>query len=135
MKDYADYTDLANVYLEDSFVLAIDEKPGALSFKLEVALTPGHPLYHQPRPDEQHCYVDAMLTIGEVARIEWVTRSSRTSRDATGEEDLGNIDSLRQLDDHYEITGDWGHVRVYSSAAPQLTFTAGPGRDGIDHAG
>ncbi len=125
MKDYTDFADLANVYLEDSFVLAIDEKPGTLSFKLEVALTPTHPLHHEPRPDEQHYYMDAMLTVDEAARIEWVTSSSRTDRDATcaEPEDLGNIDSLRHIDDHYEITGDWGHIRVYSTAAPKLTFT------------
>jgi hypothetical protein len=124
MKNYADFADLANVYLEDSFVLAIDEKPDTLSFTLEVALTPAHPLYHEPRPNEQHCYLDATLTISEATRIEWVTRSSQTYRDATGEEDLGNVDSLQRIDDHYEITGDWGHVRVYSTAAPRLTFTA-----------
>ena len=123
MKNYTEFADLANVYLEDSFVLGIDEKPDALSFQLEAALTPSHPRYHEPKPDEQHCYADATLTIGGATRIEWVTRSSQTSRDATGEEDLGNIDSLQHIDDHYEITGDWGQVRVYSTAAPQVTFT------------
>src|SRR5438309_409967 len=93
MKNYTDFADLANVYLEDSFVLGIDQKPGALSFQLEAALTPSHPRYHEPKPDEQHCYADATLTIGGATRIGWVTRSSQTSRDATGEEDLGNIDS------------------------------------------
>jgi hypothetical protein len=124
MKNYTDCAELANVYLEDSFVLAIDETPSALSFKLDVVLTPGHPLYHGPRPGEQHCYADATLTIADAAKIEWVTRSPQTYRDATGEEDLGNIDSFQQIDDHFEITGDWGHVRVYSTAAPQLTFTS-----------
>jgi hypothetical protein len=46
MKDHTDFAELANVYLEDSFVLAIDEKPAALSFRVEVALTSGHPRYH-----------------------------------------------------------------------------------------
>jgi hypothetical protein len=123
MMNYTDFPDLANVYLEDSFVLAIDETPTTLSFRLEAALTPSHPRYHQPRPDEAHCYADAVLTIAEAMKIDWVTRSSQTSRDATGEEDLGNIDSLQRHDDHYEITGDWGHVRIYSTATPQLTFT------------
>ena len=121
--DYIEFADLVNVYLEDSFVLGIDEKPGALSFELDVALTPSHPRYHEPRPGEQHCYADAILTISEATRIEWVTRSALTSHDATGEEDRGNIDSFQQLDDHYEITGDWGHVRVHSTTAPQLTLT------------
>ena len=37
MTDYTDFPDLAGVYLEDSFVLAIDETPTALSFRLEAA--------------------------------------------------------------------------------------------------
>src|SRR5437868_2325758 len=123
MTNYTDFPELTNVYLEDSFVLAIDETPATLSFRLEAVLTRPHPRYHQPRPDEAHCYADAVLTIAEATKIEWVTRSAQTYRDATGEEDLGNIDSLQRHDDHYEITGDWGHVRIYSTAAPQLTFT------------
>ncbi|MEV4149368.1 hypothetical protein AB0J40_37300 [Amycolatopsis sp. NPDC049691] len=124
MTNYTDFPDLAHIYLEDSFVLAIDEKPTSLTFRLEAVLTSSHPRYHQPRPGEAHCYADAVLTIADATKIEWVTRSSRTYRDATGEEDLGNIDSLQRHDNHYEITGDWGHVRIYSSAAPRFTLTS-----------
>ncbi|MFB9687325.1 hypothetical protein [Amycolatopsis plumensis] len=124
MTNYTDFPGLANVYLEDSFVLAIDETPTSLTFRLEAVLTESHPRYHQPRPDEAHCYADAVLTIADATKIEWVTRSSQTYRDATGEEDLGNIDSLQRHDDHYEIAGDWGHVRIYSSAAPRFTLTS-----------
>ncbi|WIX99736.1 hypothetical protein QRX60_37640 [Amycolatopsis mongoliensis] len=122
MTNYTDFPDLANVYLEDSFVLGIDETPTSLSFRLEAVLTQAHPRYHQPRPGEAHCYADAVLTIADATKIEWITRSSQTYRDATGEEDLGNIDSLQRHADHYEIFGDWGHVRIFSRAAPRLTF-------------
>lgn len=123
MTNYTDFPDLAHIYLEDSFVLAINETPTALAFQLEAVLTRSHPRYHEPRPGEAHCYADAVLTIADATKIEWVTRSSQTSRDATGAEDLGNIDSLQRHADHYEIAGDWGHVRIYTAAAPQLTFT------------
>ncbi|WP_290061623.1 hypothetical protein [Amycolatopsis solani] len=122
MTNYTDFPGLANVYLEDSFVLAIDVTPTSLSFRLEAVLTPSHPRYHDPRPGEAHCCADAVLTIAEATKIEWVTRSSQSYRDATGEEDFGNIDSLRRHDGHYELAGDWGHVRIHSKAAPQLTF-------------
>ncbi|MCR6484077.1 hypothetical protein M8542_14745 [Amycolatopsis sp. OK19-0408] len=122
MTNYTGFPDLANVYLEDSFVLAIDETPTSLSFRLEAVLTEAHPRYHEPRTGEQYCYADAVLTISEATKIEWITRSSHASRDATGEEDLGNIDDLRQNGDHYEISGDWGYVRVYSTMAPRLEF-------------
>ena len=123
-RKHDDFPDLTDVYLEDSFVLAIDETLTSLSFRLEAVLTPAHPRYHQPRPDEAHCYADAVLTIADATKIEWITRSSQPARDATGEEDLGNIDSLQHHADHYEIVGDWGHVRVYSNAAPRFTLTS-----------
>ncbi len=123
MKNYTDFAELAHVYLEDSFVLGIDETADSVSFKLDLVLTRSHPRYHEPRPDEQHCYADAVLTIPAATKIEWITRSSQTYRDATGEEDLGNIDSLHYSGGYYEIVGDWGHVRVYSMAAPRLSFT------------
>lgn len=124
MKNYTDFPDLANVYLEDSFVLAIEETSSSLSFKLDVVLTSSHPLYREPPVDEQHCYAPAVLAIADATKIEWVTRSSQTYRDATGEEDLGNIDSFQHYDGYFEIVGDWGQVRVYSAAAPQLAFTS-----------
>src|SRR6184192_955426 len=113
MTNYTDLPDLAHVDLEDSFVLAIDETPTALSFRLEAVLTRSHPRYHDPQPAAAHCYADAVLTIAEATKIEWVTQATQTYRDATGEEDLSNIDSLQRQNDHYEIAGDWGHVRIY----------------------
>ena len=127
MKNYTDFPDLTNVYLEESFVLAIDDAPTSLSFRLEAVLAQPHPRYREPQRGEAHCYADAVLTIADATRIEWITRSSRTHRDATGEEDLGNIDSLQQHGNHYEIFGDWGYVRIHSTTAPRLDFTQEPG--------
>ncbi|MEU4672949.1 hypothetical protein AB0F91_34550 [Amycolatopsis sp. NPDC023774] len=49
-KNYPDFTDLAQVCLEDSYVLAINEHPEAVSFTLDLVLTPGHSCYHAPHP-------------------------------------------------------------------------------------
>ncbi|MFK0248103.1 hypothetical protein ACIQUM_25710 [Amycolatopsis azurea] len=124
MKNYTDFADLAHVFLEDSYVLAIDETSASLAFKLDLVLTPSHPHYHEPRTDEQHCYADAVLTIPGATKVDWVTRSTQTYRDATGEEDLGNIDSFQYHDGYYEIAGDWGHVRIFSTAEPRLSLRA-----------
>ncbi|MEV0065658.1 hypothetical protein [Amycolatopsis sp. NPDC050768] len=123
MKNYTDIANLAQVYLEDSYVLAITERPDAVSFTLDLVLTPGHPRYHDPAPGEQYCYADAILTIGNATEIDWITRSGQTYRDAAGEEDLGNIDSLYYRDGYYDVTGDWGHVRIHTAATPQLAFS------------
>lgn len=64
MKDYTEFPDLAGVYLEDSYALGITETPDSLAFTLEAVLTPDHPNYHEPKPGEKYCYVNANLTIG-----------------------------------------------------------------------
>lgn len=109
---------LAHVYLEDSYVLSIDETPHSLTFQLDAVLTPGHPLYHQPRPGEQYCYVNGTLTFGSASQVKWISRTGASYRDANDEEDQGNIDYLEPGPDGYHLGGDWGEVQVQSSQPP-----------------
>jgi hypothetical protein len=124
MTNYTEIPELAHLYLEDSYVLGIAEGDGAIAFELEAVLTPGHPAYAEPRPGEQHGYVKARLTFADATEIRWLRRSRQVYRDATGESDLGNIDTCIRDGDHYEITGDWGEVRVFTSAPPRVEIAA-----------
>lgn len=67
--------DLAGLYLEDSYVLAISETPRRLSFMLDAVLTPAHPRYRAPLPGEQHCYATGVLIFEGITTIEWIRRS------------------------------------------------------------
>ncbi|WP_354580764.1 hypothetical protein [Rhodococcus sp. PvR044] len=118
--DYTRFPGLSGVYLEDSFVLAISELPHTLSFKLEAVLTPEHPSYHDPLPGEQYCYANAALVFDDVTEIEWIRRSTNRFVDASGEEDLGNIDRLVSDDGSYLVDGDWGEVRVRCGKMPRF---------------
>lgn len=109
---------LAGVYLEDSYVLGIEEGPHSLAFRLEAVLTPEHPRYRAPRPGEQYCYVNAELAFSPASRIEWIARTGTSYRDATDEEDQGNIDYLESESGAYHLGGDWGEIRVWSSHPP-----------------
>jgi hypothetical protein len=112
------------VYLEDSFVLSITELPERFSFELDAVLGSEHPNYHPPDPGEQYCYANAQLVFDSVTSVDWSTRSDNRFTDATGETDLGNIDSLTVEDhDWYVVEGDWGRVRIQCSAAPRLVVT------------
>lgn len=115
MIDYEKFPGLAGVYLEDSYVLAIAESADRLTFKLDAVLTPDSPAYRAPRPDEQYCYAMASLVFPDVKGTEWLTRADRHYTDATGEEDLGNIDTLDVTDDLFVAEGDWGCVRIRGS--------------------
>jgi hypothetical protein len=122
VQNYTDFPDLTQVYLEDSFVLDITEDASSISFELEAVLTPQHPAYHAPQPGEQYCYADADLIIDGATKVHWIERTHHAYTDASGESDLGNIDSMLHTNDHYDIAGDWGQVHVYSRNAPRLVF-------------
>ena len=66
---------------------------------------------------EQYSY--RRLTFPNVRRFEWLDRGGPAAVDATGERDWGNIDTFAADADTYELTGDWGHVRVESDP-PQV---------------
>ncbi|MGW6694944.1 hypothetical protein ACWF62_14350 [Rhodococcus sp. NPDC054953] len=134
-RDYSTIPDLAAVYLEDSFVLSINEQPQQFLFDLEAVLRPEHPRYHPPLPGEQYCYADAQLVFDGVTEVEWLTRSPRRFTDASGNDDLGNIDGLTvETGDRYLVEGDWGRVRIQCTTAPRLVITE-PGDSAHDTAG
>lgn len=114
MIDYVQFPGLAGVYLEDSYVLSISEAAGQLTFELDAVLTPDSPVYQAPRPGEQYCYAKGKLIFPNVVSIEWVTRSERRFTDASGEQDLGNVDVLAVDGQAFIVEGDWGKVRVVS---------------------
>lgn len=119
-QDYTDYPSLSHLYLEDSYVVDVVEDSAELKFILEAVLTPEHPRYHEPAKNEQYCYLDGVLVFAPVARVEWLKRSFREYKDVSGTADLGNIDSLTNSDGVYSVEGDWGMVRIWSSADPQF---------------
>jgi hypothetical protein len=114
MIDYTRFPRLAGVCLEDSYVLAISETGGQLTFDLDAALAPDSQAYHAPRSGEPYCYAYGTLVFPNVTGIEWVKRSDARYTDASGEENLGNIDILSVDQEAFVAEGDWGGVRIFS---------------------
>lgn len=119
--DYYQIPALSNVYLEDSYVLAIHEYDDRLVFDLDVVLTEDHPSYEQPKEGEQYCYRRASLCFSGVSYFEWIRRRFIQFSDAAGESDYGNIDTFSKDDDRYSLAGDWGEVR-FSCSFIELAF-------------
>lgn len=119
---YSTVPDLVGVYLEDSYVLDIIEGSALFKFKIEAVLTPGHPHYRAPGPDEQYCYATGWLIFTGTSRVEWESKSLQKYIDAEGAEDLGNIDFLRRYSDHWHGRGDWGEVRIFTIVWPRFTL-------------
>jgi hypothetical protein len=119
MIDYNMFPGLVGVFLEDSYVLGISETSDQLVFRLDAVLTPDHPAYQPPRPGEQYCYAEGSLVFPDVTRVVWFKRGSSHYTDASGEEDLGNIDILTEDGNGFVAEGDWGAVRI-SGAQPRF---------------
>jgi hypothetical protein len=117
MIDYNSFPGLVGVYLEDSYVLGISESSDQLVFHLDAVLTPDHPAYHSPRPGERYCYANGCLVFPGVTGVVWLRRNSSRYTDASGQDDLGNIDILTVDGDAVVVEGDWGTVRI-SGAQP-----------------
>jgi hypothetical protein len=120
MSGYQTLPGLAEVYLEDSFVVGIHGDGGTLSFDLDAVLTERHPRFAPPSPDEQYCYVSASLTFSHADAIDWLSRTDAAYRDANDEVDYGNIDFLTVEGSTYHLGGDWGEVIIRSSTPPEF---------------
>ena len=122
---YPELPGLNVYYFEDSFVRSLRLGGASIDFDLDAVLTPGHPEYHPPPPNEQHCYRTARLSFPNPRRFEFIqTAAVLPAIDVTGERDLGNIDGLTRSGDRFRITGEWGVLEVESDP-PTMTLTSG----------
>ena len=121
--NYTDFPGFGDIYLEeDSYVLTIEESVGRITFLVDAVLTPEHPRYHTPGPNEQNCYAKLWITFQDTTRIDWIKRDNRRYTDSTGESDYGIIYQLVQLGDHFEFSGDFGDVLIFSESMPSISY-------------
>lgn len=113
-KRYFELAGLESLYLEDSYVLQIDEAGDSLIFYMEFVLTESHPEYENPKIGEQYCYRYGDITFPAVTRAAWLNRDNRKSVDPAGKADIGNIDSFYYENSTYHLEGDWGVVKIIS---------------------
>lgn len=106
----------AEVVLEESYVLAVDEREGAVEFVLDAVLAPGHDAYRAPLPGEQFCVRRGTLVVTSANRARLRASGAPPAFDATGEQDLGHIDSLIPVDPDGRGScvreGTWGELEV-----------------------
>lgn len=121
-RQYYELSDLEEVYLEDSYVLNIEETSSLVEFSIEVVLREGHPRYHSPLPGEQYCYEKAKLRFPNPTKVTWSGREkAHAFADASGKTDYGNIDEFLVEEGNFHLAGDWGSVDI-ESQYPELVF-------------
>lgn len=123
MSKYYEWEKFKYIYLEDSFVLGIEESEKEISFTVEAVLTEDHPMYSPPSQNEQYCYKRARIVFKGVKNVKWLERNSKPFTDANGSEDYGNIDSFELSSEGYHLLGDWGEV-IICSETPNLEWLA-----------
>ncbi|MEN3156870.1 hypothetical protein ABC502_00640 [Alkalimonas sp. NCh-2] len=122
MSKYYEWGVFKNIYLEDSFVLRIDESEEEISFTVDAVLTEKHPKHAPPSQYEQYCYKKARIVFKGLKSVRWLEKNSMLFTDADGSEDYGNIDSFELSSEGYRLLGDWGEA-IICSDPPDFELT------------
>jgi hypothetical protein len=124
MRAYTDLPGLAEIVLEESFVLSIEARPGVVVFEIDFVLTPRHPDYTPPSSSETECFRRGTLRLVDVRRLVWDEQGGRPATDASGEIDYGHIDSFEWDDGRFVLQGDWGSADVTADRV-EATISSG----------
>ena len=119
---YTELPTLEDIYLEDSWVLAMSASYRRLVFVVEFVLTPGHPSYRDPEPGKQYCSKTGELRFERVTTLSWVDQTALPAVDASGDVDYGAIDTLARRGNRYELTGDFGTITVVTEELPVVAW-------------
>jgi hypothetical protein len=122
-RSYEELNGLAEIVLEESYVLGVAAQPGELTFEVDFALTQEHPAYAPPPPSETECFRRGTLRFVGVERLVWEGQGAPPAIDASGESDFGHIDSFEWEDGRYVINGDWGRIEA-TAGAVEVGLTA-----------
>jgi hypothetical protein len=100
--------------LNDSFVLDWSCENNCLSFKIEASIWPKSKHYAEPKPNEYTCYRKAILQFINTVSVSGLKPKSAvmSSTDPDGSIDYGNIDTLQVVDGGFELTGNFGNVKI-----------------------
>lgn len=110
MRPYTDLPGLAELVLEESYVLGVEAQPGVVGFVMDFVLTSQHPDYRPPAASERECFRRGTLRLVDVTRLEWTAQGAPPAVDATGQIDYGHIDSFEWHDGQFVLVGDWGRL-------------------------
>jgi hypothetical protein len=122
VRPYAELPNLDDLYLEDSWVLDVQETPDEVCFHLEAVLRETHPKWSPPKKGEVYTTLPLSLVFPGKVRVLWVERKMKPILGPDDEVDHGNIDSFEWEPRFFELQGEWGHVRIESD--PPLVIEA-----------
>jgi len=81
IRPYPDLPGLEHLYLEDSYVLDIEVRPGRVHLMLDLVLTADHPQHTDPLPGERYCYRRGELRFSAVTGLVWTGQGRPPARE------------------------------------------------------
>lgn len=100
--------------LNDSFVLDWNYENNCLRLELDASIWPESKYYVEPKLNEYTCYRKAILQFVNTVAVSGLKPKSAvmSSTDPDGSIDYGNIDTLQVADSEFELTGDFGNIKI-----------------------
>jgi hypothetical protein len=111
------WTEIAHfkgIDLNDSFVLGWEFNKDQLTLKIEASIWPQSKYYTKPKNDEFTCYRNAQISFYGVKNIEGLLsiQSVKPTIDPDGSADYGNIESLAKTNNGFNLSGEFGVVKI-----------------------
>lgn len=120
-KSYYDLDNLKNLYLEDSYVIAIEINGSYIKFDILAVIIKGHELYSIPIEGEEYCYKNISLQFPELKSYKFLSNKVNPMVDIDGQIDIGNIDSFVFDNGKYILEGEWGIIEI-ESTSPKVLY-------------
>jgi hypothetical protein len=111
---------LADLVLEESYVLAIETEPASVRFVVDFCLAQNHPNWRKPLPNEWACYHKGQLVLHPARVITWKPSGHPGAVDAAGEIDFGDFDEFDVDGERIRMSGDWGEMEVLAESIEVL---------------
>ena len=110
--NWTEMPEFSEIDLSESYVLGWNITQNSVEFQVEFALCQGHPMYHEPEPNQWACFHLGQLVFREVHALVGLPVQSevRPSIDASGEHDYGHIDTLSCVGNEFRLSSDFGEV-------------------------
>lgn len=101
---YDIFSELQNVYLEESFLLELTRDNSSITMLIEAVLLEKHPLYSPPKSGQKFCLCDIRVTAYGVSDVQWPHKMVPIGLEERP--DYGNIDMFYKEEGVYHIEVD-----------------------------
>lgn len=115
-RSYEELGQLGDLYLEDSYLLRVDETTEHVTFVVEAVIVEGSEWWTPKKPDEQYSYRRVRIDFPNVKETKWRRRDFQQIPPAPGDEpDFGSIDYFAEVAaGKFRLVGEWGDVEIES---------------------